>query len=108
MRVIFKTAPAAVAMKDVRDGSLHEGQLHFELVLCEQGEDPTPPGSKFRTSTHSLGSLRTRATGGTIEIPAPPPAIGAAAVRIPESVVSALPDSAPLVLQWQFTPRSAQ
>jgi hypothetical protein len=116
MRVLFKSPKVPVTLKDPRDGRIQPGQLHFELVLVEDGEDPTPAELTNssrpagvpapRVSTHSLRELRTKAAGGPIVIQPPATTTGAGPITIPELVVAQFPDSAAFVLQWQLTPRS--
>ena len=118
MRVIFSSPPSPVVMTDPRNGASQDAQLRFELVLLEEGEDPTPPSVKARLTqagsgpsglgTHSLRSLRERAGGRPIEIPPPQDTAGAAPVIIPEGIVSGLPDTAAFLLRWQLTPRAQQ
>ena len=110
MRVIFRSAASPAAVFDPRDGTPQDGVLHFELVLLEEGEDPTPPAVKKMLGTadapipgvgkHSLRALRARAAGGPIVIPAPSTEGGS--ITIPEDVLARLPESAEFVLRWQL------
>ena len=117
MRVIFRSAATSAAVLDPRDGSTsYAGVLHFELVLLEEGEDPTPPAVKKslrtagapipRVSTHSLRELRARAADGPIVIPAP--STEGRSITIPEGVLAGLPESAEFVLRWQLHPTPRQ
>ncbi len=115
MRVIFRSAATPAAVLDPRDGTSQEGVLHFELVLLEEGEDPTPlvvknmpqTGAPIpRVGTHSLRELRARAAGGPIVIPAPSTEGGS--ITIPEGVLARLPESAEFVLRWQLNPTPQQ
>jgi hypothetical protein len=118
MRVIFKSAATPVVLRDPRNDAMNDGVLQFELVLLEEGEDPTPPALKnrpgpagsgsLRVGTHTLRELRARAAGGPIVIPPPQTTTGGVPVTIPEAVVAPLPDTAAFVLRWQVTPRPQQ
>jgi hypothetical protein len=115
MRVIFSSPDVPVAFRDPRDGTTQDGQLRFELVLLEEGEDPTPPAARAalqqvgspvpRLGAHSLRSLRQRAAGGLIEIPPPQDMTGGVPVVVPATVVDKLPDTAAFIVRWSFTAR---
>lgn len=114
MRVIFRSPAAPVVLADPRGGERSDAQLLLELVLLDAGEDPTPAavrvtvrpdGTPSRLGTHSLRSLRERAGGGPIQIPAPVDALGGAPVTIPPAVLSGLADTVEFLVRWQITPR---
>jgi hypothetical protein len=95
MRVIYQGPPVPAQNKQPPHDSLVDGTAQFEIILLEAG-DAAQPGNT------TVSDWRARASAGLVRVPTGRKLIGVPETAFPISVLSGLPDNAPVLLSWTW------